>query len=739
MDEEERRGRGKAERSASEEVGESSKRNRSTPPPSKRRDSNVPSEHQTGPQPEGVSIQTILTEGPPAGSVLSRKTGPAETDRWRARFKARTAWLRERVKSASAAINRLDAAIGDLNLVPTRTPKPGSESTSKRTKNHASKDQGEKALESMPESKEEPQSEPTPEWTSGFGSQFEPKSEPSPKPGHIPERTPELTPERTPQITFRPSTRSALEPTPRHSRGPAQRPESTIHRYATTESRASGVEPSKSTPESEFPALPGLKESLMDIQVKYPHQSRQEGWSSYKDVKRDCQGAPCRPGSREPIPPEVTSRSSPDISLFDQSTSSGYEHMNRERQVFPGRPEGQEDQEPIPPQVTSYIGPDMRQFGQSAFSNPSPNVVSSAAYSSRASHTIRPEVTSTFGHSKETLIQSPPSVASSSKASHTIRPGVNPRFGYSKETLVQSPPAEASSSVVSPVKRSEPSTPPKFPPSILKRTSSFPDLSDPFDYAAKPRTLAEKYGITTPTPGVIQPVPRLGIPSVEGRSPRPGTVSGQTTGRRIPQQENSSLCVLCEHEMNRRGPSKWRRGPLETQAYLPCGHRFGHKCLFRWIKYQDSVTDTKPNDPRRRCPRRNCIPLRHMCHHYTIPTILPPESDFRDANASVIPSECQFCRTPTGVRLMKDAMNLLLDLYERGIFPSTESHAGLSRKKKHIGPSWDWKLSWKEYQIAQRWDVWNSGKEWHFEDHAKESWRAVKAIVKAEKKRGKKA
>ncbi|KAG5980932.1 hypothetical protein E4U55_003466 [Claviceps digitariae] len=87
----------------------------------------------------------------------------------------------------------------------------------------------------------------------------------------------------------------------------------------------------------------------------------------------------------------------------------------------------------------------------------------------------------------------------------------------------------------------------------------------------------------------------------------------------------------------------------EKLAYLPCGHVFGDRCLFRYM--------SKPFGAGR-CPNSPCIPLRHMCEHVTMPTTVPVNRTFNVSSATVLPWNYEFCSSPKGLKLLRSINEL---------------------------------------------------------------------------------
>ncbi|KAH7165834.1 hypothetical protein EDB81DRAFT_265155 [Dactylonectria macrodidyma] len=91
-----------------------------------------------------------------------------------------------------------------------------------------------------------------------------------------------------------------------------------------------------------------------------------------------------------------------------------------------------------------------------------------------------------------------------------------------------------------------------------------------------------------------------------------------------------------------------RRGKYffqEQKAYLPCGHAFGHQCLFWWLSFNQVS--------RGNCPRVGCITSMHECGHMAVPTTQPNKHLFNDTTRARIPWPCEFCESPRGVELRR--------------------------------------------------------------------------------------
>ncbi|RFU81588.1 zinc finger, ring fyve phd-type [Trichoderma arundinaceum] len=109
--------------------------------------------------------------------------------------------------------------------------------------------------------------------------------------------------------------------------------------------------------------------------------------------------------------------------------------------------------------------------------------------------------------------------------------------------------------------------------------------------------------------------------------------------------DNGGACYFCrlDFEVLRTvGQEVFR----EHKAYLPCGHFFGHRCLFNWI------TNRGQPERRIRCPL-DCISLHHNCEHLTMPARMKPTRTYRKASTDIIPWAYGFCELPFGRRLCK--------------------------------------------------------------------------------------
>ncbi|KAH0498033.1 hypothetical protein TgHK011_005312 [Trichoderma gracile] len=80
----------------------------------------------------------------------------------------------------------------------------------------------------------------------------------------------------------------------------------------------------------------------------------------------------------------------------------------------------------------------------------------------------------------------------------------------------------------------------------------------------------------------------------------------------------------------------------ERRAYLPCGHFFGHRCLYRWM--YSAFCHRHPL----RCPH-GCISLLHKCGHPTLPVWQRPARLHSDPEIA-IPWDYEFCESERGKR-----------------------------------------------------------------------------------------
>ncbi|KAI5461503.1 hypothetical protein BGZ63DRAFT_404352 [Mariannaea sp. PMI_226] len=104
--------------------------------------------------------------------------------------------------------------------------------------------------------------------------------------------------------------------------------------------------------------------------------------------------------------------------------------------------------------------------------------------------------------------------------------------------------------------------------------------------------------------------------------------------------QDPDICDICATRFGEISPITEKR---EVKAYLPCGHFFGHGCLF-WNMGEQ-------RGPMARCPRGNCISLRHICCHPAIPSTQAPIRSFNDTDARQLPWLCEYCNTKDGRKI----------------------------------------------------------------------------------------
>ncbi|KAH8125549.1 hypothetical protein LI328DRAFT_167358 [Trichoderma asperelloides] len=107
-------------------------------------------------------------------------------------------------------------------------------------------------------------------------------------------------------------------------------------------------------------------------------------------------------------------------------------------------------------------------------------------------------------------------------------------------------------------------------------------------------------------------------------------------------RSNPSACYFC-------GIEYWHN--LEPKVYLPCGHSFGIRCLYKWMSAGRIDTGQI------RCPHQ-CISLRHHCGHLTTSCSSEPYPWFTDVSATAIPSVYEFCKKGRGRMLNRDVKRL---------------------------------------------------------------------------------
>lgn len=77
-------------------------------------------------------------------------------------------------------------------------------------------------------------------------------------------------------------------------------------------------------------------------------------------------------------------------------------------------------------------------------------------------------------------------------------------------------------------------------------------------------------------------------------------------------------CALCGHYVWNRRYTYQASLPPEKKVFLPCGHWFGHECIYTWL------LGTKGRMGRLTCPETGCILLRYECEHAAEPSLDQP-------------------------------------------------------------------------------------------------------------------
>ncbi|KAF4973957.1 hypothetical protein FZEAL_9085 [Fusarium zealandicum] len=103
-----------------------------------------------------------------------------------------------------------------------------------------------------------------------------------------------------------------------------------------------------------------------------------------------------------------------------------------------------------------------------------------------------------------------------------------------------------------------------------------------------------------------------------------------------------NACAFCGVRYS-QAPEPGNVGQGEYKAYLPCGHHYGHKCLFRYLKSLSLVHQTL-----RKCPTGNCISLRHLCEHVSLPSVQAPERPHAARSEPLIDWRCEYCESFKG-------------------------------------------------------------------------------------------
>lgn len=104
-------------------------------------------------------------------------------------------------------------------------------------------------------------------------------------------------------------------------------------------------------------------------------------------------------------------------------------------------------------------------------------------------------------------------------------------------------------------------------------------------------------------------------------------------------ERRPALCFMCGKFFGKeKGQTR------EKMAHLPCGHIFGHECLFRYMLKTSGAGG---------CPNLHCIPMRHVCEHLTMPKAAPPAETFHDSSVAVLPWNYEFCSSPKGLKYLR--------------------------------------------------------------------------------------
>jgi hypothetical protein len=136
-------------------------------------------------------------------------------------------------------------------------------------------------------------------------------------------------------------------------------------------------------------------------------------------------------------------------------------------------------------------------------------------------------------------------------------------------------------------------------------------------------------------PGEVDPVE-------EGRldnDPNEGEPGNDPAPEPHPDNPERKLCTLCLAPMGRRRDED---GNIEMRMYLPCGHSYGHVCLFGQLFAKESFAI---------CPVEQCaLTLRHSCGHLAIPSLEKPERPIRSRILEVLPGLCKYCANGVGYK-----------------------------------------------------------------------------------------
>ncbi|KAG5918376.1 hypothetical protein E4U61_001831 [Claviceps capensis] len=123
-----------------------------------------------------------------------------------------------------------------------------------------------------------------------------------------------------------------------------------------------------------------------------------------------------------------------------------------------------------------------------------------------------------------------------------------------------------------------------------------------------------------------------------------GLSQALTASTPLNSDERPAFCSMCGGVFGED-----REKAREILVYLPCGHVFGDKCLFRYMSKSSGAG---------RCHNHPCISIRHMCEHMTMPTTTPMPHTFNDVSRTVLPWNCEFCSSPKGLKLLRSIAKL---------------------------------------------------------------------------------
>ncbi|KAG6258191.1 hypothetical protein E4U24_002903 [Claviceps purpurea] len=136
--------------------------------------------------------------------------------------------------------------------------------------------------------------------------------------------------------------------------------------------------------------------------------------------------------------------------------------------------------------------------------------------------------------------------------------------------------------------------------------------------------------------GAIRPAPPRRTDS--------GLSQALTASTPLNSDERPAFCSMCGGVFGED-----REKAREILVYLPCGHVFGDKCLFRYMSKSSGAG---------RCHNYPCISIRHMCEHMTLPTTTPMPHTFNDVSRTVLPWNYEFCSSPKGLKLLRSIAKL---------------------------------------------------------------------------------